>query len=93
MPGIKMPNFREMADVIRRAGIYGPWDYKKIVEEAITFWNIEVLEGLNEAGRIAQDKIMAIPKRLDKVAQYLDRKTEQKSFSFELIYDRILVME
>ena len=93
MPGIKMPNFREMADVIRRAGIYGPWDYKKIVEEAITFWNLEVLEGLNEAGRIAQDKIMAIPKRLEKVAQYLDRKTEKKSFSFELIYDRILVME
>ena len=93
MPGIKMPNFREMADVIRRAGIYGPWDYKKIVEEAIAFWNIELLEGLNEAGRIAQDKIMAIPERLEKVAQYIERKTEKKSFSFELIYDRILVME
>lgn len=92
MPGIKMPNFREMADVIRRAGIYGPWDYKKIVEEAISFWNIDVMEGLNEVGRAAQDKIMAIPKRLEKVAQYLERKTEKKSFSFELINDRILVM-
>lgn len=93
MPGISMPNFREMADVIRRAKIYGPRDYKKIVEEAITFWNIEVLEGLNEAGRKAQDKIMQIPKRLEKVAEYLERKTEKKSFSFDLIYDRILVME
>lgn len=93
MPGISMPNFREMADVIRQAKIYGPRDYKKIVDEAISFWKIETLEGLNEAGRKAQDKIMQIPKRLEKVAEYLERKTEKKSFSFDLIYDRILVME
>ena len=93
MPGISMPNFREMADVIRRAKIYGPREYKKIVEEAISFWNIEVLEGLNEAGRKAQDKIMQIPGRLEKVAEYIERRTEKKSFSFDLIYDRILVMD
>ncbi|HSH50698.1 MAG TPA: acyl-ACP desaturase, partial [Bacteroidales bacterium] len=78
---------------IRRAKIYGPRDYKKIVEEAISFWNIEVLEGLNEAGRKAQDKIMQIPARLEKVAEYLERKTEKKSFSFDLVYNRIFVME
>jgi len=93
MPGIKMPNFREMADVVRRAKIYSAWDYKKIVDEAIAFWNIEIMDGLNEMGRVAQDKIMALPKRLEKVAQYLDKKTEEKSFSFELIYNRILVMK
>ncbi len=93
MPGIKMPNFREMADVIRRAGIYGPFDYKKIVEEAIEFWNIGVLEGLNEIGRAAQDKIMALPKRLEKVAEYIEKRTEKKSFSFDLIYDRVFAME
>jgi acyl-[acyl-carrier-protein] desaturase len=38
MPGVSMPHFREMADVIRRAGIYGPRDYLKIVEEQIRFW-------------------------------------------------------
>ncbi len=92
MPGISMPNFREMADVIRRAGIYGPRDYKKIVEEAISFWNIELLEGLNEMGRKAQDKIMQIPARLEKLAQYIEKRTEKKSFSFDLIYDRIIVM-
>ena len=93
MPGIKMPNFREMADVIRRTGIYGAWDYKYIVEEAIKFWKIELLGGLNETGRIAQDKIMSIPQRLEKVAQYLEKRTQQKSFSFDLIYGRILVMD
>lgn len=93
MPGLSMPNFREMADVVRRVGIYGPWDYKKIVEEAIVHWRIEFIEGLNEAGRIAQDKIMAIPKRLEKVAEYIERKTTQKSFTFDFIYNRIFAVE
>jgi acyl-[acyl-carrier-protein] desaturase len=93
MPGLSMPNFREMADVIRRAGIYGPRDYKKIVEEALKFWNIEALEGLNDIGRAAQDKLMAIPKRLERVAQIIEQRTNEKTFSFDLIYNRILVMK
>ncbi len=93
MPGISMPNFREMADVLTRTGIYGPRDYKKIVEEVLKFWKIELLEGLNEIGRIAQDKLMAIPKRLEKVSDYLEQKTKKKTFSFELIYNRFLVMD
>ena len=90
MPGNAMPQYREMADVVRRAGIYGPWDYKKIVEEAIAFWNIESLSGLNEAGRKAQEKIMAIPKRLQKVAEYIESRDTSKTYSFDFIYGRIL---
>jgi acyl-[acyl-carrier-protein] desaturase len=93
MPGLSMPNFREMADVIRRVGIYGPWDYKKIVEEAIKFWNIELLTGLSEAAAKAQEKILSIPKRLEKVAEYIEQRTTQKTFSFDFIYNRILVFE
>jgi acyl-[acyl-carrier-protein] desaturase len=93
MPGISMPNFREMADVVRRVGIYGPADYKKIVEEAIDFWRIEVLDGLNEAGRRAQDKIMAIPKRLQRVTDYLEGRSESKTFSFDFIYGREFALE
>lgn len=90
MPGASMPHFKEMADVIRRMGIYGPWEYKAIVDEAIKFWQIEVLEGLNEAGRRAQDKIMAIPKRLQKVAEYIEQRSEAKTFSFKFLSDRAL---
>ncbi|MBE2280403.1 MAG: acyl-ACP desaturase [Ignavibacteriaceae bacterium] len=90
MPGISMPNFREMADVIRRVGIYGPWDYKKIVEEAIKFWEIDTIQGLTELGQKAQEKIMSIPARLEKVAQFVEQKTVSKTFSFDFIYDRIL---
>ena len=93
MPGVSMPSFKEMADVARRAGIYGPWDYKRIVEEAIDFWKIELVDGLNDAGRKAQDKIMSIPKRLQKVAEYIEQRTQRKSFTFDFIYGRVLAME
>lgn len=93
MPGFSMPNFRDMADVVRRVGIYGPRDYKKIVEEAIKFWEIETLIGLNDLAKKAQEKILSIPKRLEKVAEYIEKRTESKTFSFDFIYNRILVFE
>ena len=61
MPGVTMPGFKELADVIRRSGIYGPRDYLRIVQEQIRYWKIESLEGLNELGRKAQEKISAFP--------------------------------
>ena len=50
MPGVNMPHFRELADVVRRAGIYGPRDYLKIVEEQIKFWAIDTLDGAERGG-------------------------------------------
>jgi acyl-[acyl-carrier-protein] desaturase len=93
MPGISMPNFRDMADVVRRIGIYGPRDYKKIVEEAIKYWEIELITGLNDVAQKAQEKILSIPRRLEKVAEYIEKRTESKTFSFDFIYNRILVFE
>ncbi len=90
MPGVSMPHFKEMADIVRKMGIYGPWEYKRIVEEALDYWKIGLLTGLNEAGRKAQDRIMALPERLRKVAEYIDQKSSEKSFSFAFIYDRIV---
>jgi acyl-[acyl-carrier-protein] desaturase len=93
MPGLTMPNFNQMADVIRRVGIYGPWDYKDIVQEAVDYWKIGKLTSLNEAGRKAQEKIMKIPARLEKVAKYIERKAQKKTFSFDFINNRQLAFE
>jgi len=43
---------------------------------------------LNEAGRKAQEMILGLPQRLEKVAQYIERKSSLKSFRFDLIYGR-----
>ena len=88
MPGVNMPHFREMADVIRRAGIYGPRDYLRIVEEQIRFWAIDALEGLDEMGKRAQEKILGIPKRLDRVADALEARSRAKTFSFDVAFAR-----
>ena len=93
MPGVNMPYFRDMADVVRRAGIYGPRDYLKIVEEQIRYWAIETLEGLNEMGKKAQEKILAIPARLERVADAMESRSRAKTFVFPVAFQREFEME
>ena len=93
MPGVTMPGFKELADVIRRAGIYGPYDYLRIVQEQIRYWKIEKLSGLNELGRKAQEKILEIPARLKRIAEYMETRSKAKTFSFEVVFNREFAME
>jgi acyl-[acyl-carrier-protein] desaturase len=93
MPGVAMPYFRDMADVVRRAGIYGPRDYLKIVEELIRFWAIEAVTGLDDMGRKAQEKIMAVPARLLRVADMMETRSRAKTFSFDVAFAREFAMD
>ena len=93
MPGVNMPHFKELADVIRRAGIYGPREYLRIVEEQIKFWAIDKLTGLDEIGRKAQEAIMGIPKRLERFADAIEARNRPKSFSFAVAFNREFRMD
>ncbi len=93
MPGVNMPHFRELADVVRRAGIYGPRDYLRIVEEQIKFWAVDKLDGLNEVGRKAQEKILEIPARLERIADVMEKKSRPKTFSFDVIFAKEFAMD
>src|SRR5215212_8141020 len=93
MPGVNMPHFREMGDVIRRAGIYGPREYLKIVEEQIRFWAIEEITGLNEIGARAQELVLGIPKRIERFANALEVRNRPKSFSFAVAFSREFQMD
>ncbi len=93
MPGVTMPGFKELADVIRRSGIYGPRDYLRIVQEQIRYWKIESLQGLNELGRKAQEKIVGIPARLRRIAEHMETRSRGKTFSFEVVFNREFAME
>lgn len=93
MPGVNMPHFRDMADVIRRAGIYGPRDYIRIVEDLIKFWAIDKIEGLNEMGRMAQEKIMSITARLERVADAMESRTRAKTFQFAVTFNSEFAMD
>lgn len=93
MPGITIPGFKDLADVIRRSGIYGPRDYLRIVQEQIRYWKIESFQGLGELGRMAQEKIMGIPGRLKRIAEHMETRSRTKTFSFELVFNREFAME
>ncbi|MGE5093371.1 MAG: acyl-ACP desaturase [Bacillota bacterium] len=93
MPGLTIPGYKEFADVIRRAGIYGPRDYLRIVQEQIRYWKIESLTGLNELGRKAQEKILGIPERLRRVADIMETRARAKTFSFPVVFNREFAME
>jgi acyl-[acyl-carrier-protein] desaturase len=93
MPGITIPGFKDLAEVIRRSGIYGPRDYLRIVQEQIRYWKIESFDGLGELGRKAQEKIMGIPARLRRIAELMETRARAKTFSFEVVFNREFAME
>src|SRR6476469_5840546 len=93
MPGVTMPGFKDLADVIRRAGIYGPRDYLRIVQEQIRYWKIESVQGLNEISRMAQEKIMGIPARLKRIAELMETRSRAKTFRFEVVFNREFAMD
>lgn len=90
MPGHSIAGYSDMADVVHRAGIYGPRDYRKVVEECLASWGIAELTPDDAAGREAQDRMMAVPGRLDKLADLLERRMRSKSFSFDFVYQRVM---
>ncbi|QHS11497.1 acyl-ACP desaturase [Sinimarinibacterium sp. NLF-5-8] len=92
MPGHNIANYAHMSEVERRAGIYGPREYLKLVEELLSHWAIGKLEGLSAVGRAAQDKVMQLPKRLRRMAEYVETKAHSRSFSFDFIYQRAFEM-
>jgi acyl-[acyl-carrier-protein] desaturase len=88
MPGHTMPGFKDLADVIRRTGIYGPRDYLKIVQEQIRAWGIEHITGLSDMGRKAQEKILGIPSRLERIADLIETRSRARTFQFEVVFNR-----
>lgn len=93
MPGSSMPNFGLFSDVVRRAGVYGPREYLKIVEEQIDFWRIEARTGLDALAREAQEKILEIPARLERVAEIVEQRAKPKTYTFDLVWQRSFSME
>jgi acyl-[acyl-carrier-protein] desaturase len=92
MPGHSLRNFNEYADVVRRSGIYGPRDYISVVEALIKAWGLDTLCNLKEQGKKAQEKILAIPERLKKVAEYIESRNKSKTFQLEFVFNKTFEM-
>ena len=88
MPGGNIPTFADMTDVIRRADLYGPRHFLRIVQELIEYWRLDSLTDLGAAGKKAQDFILSYPARLTRITEHLENKTRPKSFTFSLVDGR-----
>ena len=88
MPGGNIPTFADMTDVIRRADLYGPRHFLRIVQELIEYWRLTSLTDLGSVGKKAQDFILSYPDRLTRITDHLENKTRPKSFTFSLVDGR-----
>jgi len=67
--GLKLSEtFSHYSDAAQRIGVYTTYDYIEIMESLLAEWNIDKVNGLNDAGEKARDYLMALPARLRRVA-------------------------
>ena len=90
MPGHNIPGFAEMSEVIGRANVFGTRHYQSIVEELLAFWEIGSLTGLSSHAQHSQERLMKVPARLARMADYAAAKVQPKKFSFDVISNRIV---
>lgn len=85
MPGHTMPDFTRLADVARVEGIYGPFDYRRIVAEMLRWWGIPALRGLSGAGEHIRERLLELPERLGRVAERMSERRPSVSMQFDFL--------
>ncbi|MES2560794.1 MAG: acyl-ACP desaturase [Bacteroidota bacterium] len=66
--GEEVGMFSNFSDAAQRLGVYTAYDYTDILKSLIEEWELESIRGLQETGEKARDYIMALPDRLNKIA-------------------------
>ena len=75
--------FAHFSDAAQRIMVYTTQDYIYILESLIKEWNIENIVGINDSAEKARDYLMALPKRLQRIAERI--KIPQKQYEFKWI--------
>lgn len=81
--GEEVGMFSNFSDAAQRLGVYTAYDYTDILKSLIEEWEIEAIRGLQESGEKARDYIMALPERLNRIADRM--KIPETQFKFNWI--------
>jgi acyl-[acyl-carrier-protein] desaturase len=92
MPGGSMPQFRDLAEVASRAGIYTLRDYHGIVQELLRYWKIDSRQPRTDHGKRSQAALLAIPARLSRIADRLEATRTARAFSFDVAFNQEFVL-
>ena len=79
----KGQSFSHFSDAAQRIGVYTATDYINILTSLITEWKIEGMKSLSDTGEKARDYIMALPDRLQRIAQ---RNKPGSGYTFSWIH-------
>jgi acyl-[acyl-carrier-protein] desaturase len=80
----KGETFTHFSDAAQRLGVYTATDYNNILKSLINEWKIDQIGDLSSAAEKARDYIMALPDRLQRVADRL--KAPSLPYKFSWIY-------
>lgn len=78
----KGETFSHFSEAAQRIGVYTAFDYVNILKALIGDWKIDTLNNLNEAGEKARDYLMALPDRLQRLAERINPKPSSYQFSW-----------
>ncbi len=80
--GERTNTFANFSDAAQRLGVYTQYDYIDIMRSLIAHWKIDGLRGLNEQGEKARDYVMALPDRMQRIADRMKNPEREISFSW-----------
>jgi acyl-[acyl-carrier-protein] desaturase len=76
--------FTHFAEAAQRIGVYTSMDYVNILNSLIDEWKIDTITNLSDAAEKGRDYIMALPNRLQRLAERITPK--QTVYKFSWIY-------
>lgn len=88
MPGHNIAGFADLSEVVSRSDVFNTRHYQSIVEELLVYWDIGGLTGLSGHAAHTQERLMKVPARLARMADYTEAKQQHRSFAFDFIYQR-----
>lgn len=75
MPGIGMPNYMRRAVEMARAGVYNlRIHHDRVVLPVLRDWKVDSLTGLTTAAQEIQEKLMELPRIIERKAQAFERR-------------------
>lgn len=92
MPGHSIAGYGDMAETVGRCDIYGPRHYRAVVVELLEYWRIGERTGLSGEAARAQERLMALPARLQRMEELLARRRRTRTLRFDFLPGRPITL-
>lgn len=81
--------FEKYSIVAQKTGVYTVKDYSEIIDDLVTHWKLETMEGLSDVAAKAQDYLCTLSQRYSKLAERVSFSGKEK---FSWIFDRDIIL-